>query len=154
MFKEMRRQDRKISHEECISILNKGSYGVLSTIGNDGYPYGIPLSYSYKDGRIFFHCAKDGMKVDNFLFNNKVSFCVVGEVVALPNKFSTKYESVIIFGTIMELDGDEKNQALFELIKKYSSGYIEEGKKYINKSADITRVFAIKIEHITGKARR
>ncbi|AQR95015.1 pyridoxamine 5'-phosphate oxidase [Clostridium saccharoperbutylacetonicum] len=154
MFKEMRRSDRLISTEEAKVMLEKCDYGVLSTIGENGYPYGLPINYVYKDNALYFHCATEGTKLENLKNSNKVSFCVVGDTCVLPDKFSTNYESVIVFGKANEVLGEEKNMILLELINKYSPDYIENGKKYISASIIKTNVIKIDIEHISGKARR
>jgi nitroimidazol reductase NimA-like FMN-containing flavoprotein (pyridoxamine 5'-phosphate oxidase superfamily) len=153
VFKEMRRKDRQISAEEAVEILNKCHYGVLSTVGENGYAYGVPLSYVYADGKVYIHCALSGHKLENIEYNNKVSFCVVDGVEALPDKFSTKYESVIVFGRVEGVTGEESYSAHIELLKKYSSDYVEEGKEYFEKAKERTKTFKINIEHITGKKR-
>ena len=79
---------------------------------------------------------------------------MVGETQVLPDKFSTKYESVIIFGRATEIFDNEKNIYLAELINKYSADYIEQGKEYIQKGSRNTKVVKLSIEHISGKARR
>ena len=76
MFKEIRLKDRATKNEKTIEIIEKGSFCVLSTIGDDGYPYGVPLNYTYFDNCICFHCAQEGHKIENINFNNKVSFRV------------------------------------------------------------------------------
>jgi nitroimidazol reductase NimA-like FMN-containing flavoprotein (pyridoxamine 5'-phosphate oxidase superfamily) len=154
MFREMRKKERELNNEEAIEILKNNTYGILSTIGENGYPYGVPLSYIYFNNAIFFHGATNGHKLDNILNNNKVSFCVVGETHILPDKFSTEYESTIVFGKAFEVFDDEKNAALLEIINKYSSDYIEQGKEYIQRASKATKVIKIEIDHISGKARR
>ncbi|SKA79473.1 hypothetical protein SAMN05443428_10371 [Caloramator quimbayensis] len=154
MFKELRRKDREIDIDECIRILKEGIYGVLSTIGEDGYSYGVPVSYVYKENSILFHCATEGKKLENFKYNDRVSFCVVGQTEILSKKFSMAYESVIVFGRIKEVYGEQKEDALYELIKKYSNDYIKEGFEYVKKDMNKTKVFKIDIEHISGKRRR
>ncbi len=154
MFKEMRRNDRKIGPEESIKLLEEGQYGILSTVGENGYAYGIPLNYVYMDGNIYFHCAKEGAKLENIEFNNKVSFCVVGNTEPIPDKFSYRYVSTVVFGSCSEVLGDEKQAALEAFIKKYSSEFMEKGMAYIKNDAGITKVVKITIEHLTGKARR
>lgn len=154
MFREMRRKDRELGNDEIVEILKNNSYGVLSTISQNGYPYAVPVSYVYLNNSIYFHSATEGHKLDNILANNKVSFCVVGGTCILPEKFSTKYESVIIFGTAAEIFEDEKNAALLEIIKKYSPDYITEGKEYIKNSSNATKVIKISIDHFSGKARK
>lgn len=154
MFKEMRRKDREIEKEEIMELLKGGEYGILSTIGENGYPYGVPVNYVYIDNAIYFHCAVEGKKLDNLRNDNKVSFCVVGETCILPEQFSTKYESVIIFGRANEIYDDEKNMAMLEILNKYSKEYLEKGKQYIKNADAKVKVIKINIEHISGKARR
>lgn len=154
MFREMRRKDRELKNDEVNEILKNNSYGILSTISENGYPYGVPISYVFFNNSIYFHCAVEGHKLDNILNNDKVSFCVVGETCVLPSEFSTKYESIIAFGRVSEVFDDEKNMALLEILSKYSPDFIEQGKEYIDKAGKATRVIKICVEHISGKARR
>lgn len=154
MFREMRRKDRKLEDNDVIEILKNNNYGILSTVSEDGYPYGVPVSYIYFNNSIYFHGAIKGHKFDNISNNDKVSFCVVGQTQILPDEFSTKYESVIIFGRAIEVFDDEKNMALLEILNKYSPDYIKQGKEYIDKASKATRVVKIHIEHISGKAKR
>lgn len=155
MFREMRKKEREINLEEAQRILKENNYGVLSIINVDnGYPYGVPISYSYMNNEIYFHCAREGLKIEAFSKDNRVCFTVIGKTEILPEKFSTKYESTIIYGRLVELTEEEKKIALFELIKKYSSDFLEEGRAYIERSGDRTKVYKIKIEHISGKARK
>jgi putative hydrolase of the HAD superfamily len=154
MFRELRRNDRELEDVEAIEILEKCEYGILSTVSENGYAYGVPLSYVYIDNSIYFHCATEGHKLDNIKNKDKVSFCVVGQTSLLPDKFSTKYESVILFGRAIEVFDSEKEVALLELIIKYSQEYIEKGKEYIKNASAKTKVIKISIEHISGKARR
>lgn len=154
MFGEMRRKDREIGADEAASILKKGEYGVLSTMGENGYAYGVPLSYVYIDNCIYFHCAVEGHKLDNIRNDDKVSFCVVGRTELFPEKFSTIYESVIVFGKAAEVYDDEKSRAFTALLEKYANEYLEKGKEYIKKADSKTKVIRISIDHITGKAGR
>lgn len=154
MFKEMRRKDRALENTEAIELLKNCEYGILSTIDKNGYPYGVPLSYVYMDNSIYFHSATEGNKLDNISYNNKVSFCSVGKTSILPDKFSTKYESVIVRGTASEVIDEEKCKALLEILNKYSPDFIEQGKFYIEKAGSVTKVIKITIDHISGKARR
>jgi len=154
MFRELRRIDRKMSETEIIDLLINAEYGILSTYGLDGYAYGVPLSYIHMNDAIYFHCALAGHKLDNLRENNKVSFCVVGETEVLADKFSMKYQSVIVFGTIVEIDETEKERALIGLLGKYSGLHMESGMKYLNNDRDNTIVLKLVIEHISGKARK
>ncbi|WP_143317752.1 pyridoxamine 5'-phosphate oxidase family protein [Clostridium sp. HBUAS56017] len=154
MFREMRRKDRELKNDEIIEVLKNTSYGILSTISENGYPYGVPISYVFFNDSIYFHCATKGHKLDNILNNDKVSFCVVDSIYVLPEEFSTKYESIVVFGKAIEVLDDEKNMALLETLNKYSPDFIEQGKEYIIKAGKATKVIKITIDHISGKARR
>ena len=154
MYKEMRRKDRAIDNEAARALLNDGTYGVLSTTDANNQPYGIPLSYAVMDDEIFIHCANEGHKLDNIMSNRKVSFCVVGQTELLPDKFSTRYESVIVFGTASIVTGDKKRAPLIALLGKYSPAHMESGRKYIDKLINKTVVIKVSIDHITGKARK
>jgi len=152
MFREMRRKDKQLGAEETVDVLIRGETGYLSSICENGYPSTVPLNFVYYNDSIYIHSAKEGQKVDNMKNCDKVSFCVACDVVNLPDKFDTNYKSVILFGRAEEIFDNEKNEALLEIIKKYSQDYVEKGEKYIEKAKDATKAFKINIEHITGKA--
>lgn len=154
MFREMRRKDRSIDKEQAIQILKDGEYGILSTVCENGYAYGVPLNYAYHNGNIYFHCASEGSKLDNIAHNNKVSFCVVGKAEPIPEKFSYRYESVIVFGRAVEVFDEEKEEALVALIQKYSGEFMKEGLEYIQRDGKKPKAIKIVIEHLTGKARK
>ncbi len=152
-MKELRRKDRAITEEEAIALLNKAEYGVLSTVTENGKPYGVPLNYCIINHCIYFHCAVEGQKIDNIKQNNSVSFCAVGNTEILPDKFGTKYESVIVSGEVEEVFDMNKQIALEGLVHKYSAEFIDKGIKYIEGLREKTRVFKITINKLTGKAR-
>lgn len=130
MFKEMRLKKRNDKRRYCWSIKN-GEFGTFSTISENGYPYGVAVNYVYFNDSIYFHCARNGHKLDNISKNNKVSFLVVANESVIPDKFSTTYSSAIVFGKACTVENEEKKNALVEIIKKYSKGFFEEGMKYI-----------------------
>lgn len=141
-----------MSIEENNELLRNIEVGVLSTICENGYAYGVPINYVYFNDSIFFHCANKGQKIDNIKSCDKVSFCVTSDIELIPDDFDTKYKNVIIFGRASEVYGkEEKLEVLFEFIKKYSNEFIDKGREYIKNSQSATRVFKIKIEHLTGK---
>ncbi|MBP1729111.1 MAG: LexA DNA-binding domain protein [Deltaproteobacteria bacterium] len=153
-MKMVRRKDRAIDLQDALAVLAAGEYGVLSTVGRDGQPYGVPLSYTCKNRCIYFHCALDGHKIENIASNPKVSFCVVGRTNILPEKFATEYESVVVFGVAAEVHGAERSSALVWLLEKYSPGFMAEGRAYIEQKDKAVKVMKIEINHISGKARR
>ncbi|MCE1226124.1 MAG: pyridoxamine 5'-phosphate oxidase family protein [Geobacteraceae bacterium] len=154
MQHELRRKDREIAETEARMLLERGEYGVLSTSAADGQPYGVPLSYALLDTAIYFHCALEGHKLDNLAANNRASFCVVGATEVLPEKFSTRYASVIVSGRVTEALDADKQCGLEALVDKYCLDHREKGLQYIAADAAKTRVFKLQIDGICGKARR
>ena len=154
MHHELRNKKRGITEAEAHELLERGEYGILSTCDADGQPYGIPLSYCVIDDSIYFHCAVEGHKLKNIAANDRVSFCVVGKTEVLPDKFATRYESVVVSGRATEVFDKEKQLGLEGLLPKYSAGFVAEGLDYINAAREQTRVFRISIDTLCGKARR
>ena len=154
MFREMRRKDRKLSTDKTKELLKNSEYGVLSTMADNDYPYGVPVHYVFIEDSIYIHCAAEGQKLDGIRKNPKVSFCVIGSTEVLPQEFSAKYESVIAFGKATELQGEEKKAALVLILEKYAKEYMSEGKREITKVGNAVSIIQISIEHMTGKARK
>ena len=150
----MRREDRKMDDGQTMELLQRGEYGVLSLIDPDGMPYGIPLNYTVIDGKIYVHAAVEGTKLLCVENSHRACFTVVGETEVLPDKFSTRYESVIVFGRadIVE-DLAEKDAALLALVRKYSADFVEQGITYINSAKIKTTVIRIVPTEISGKKR-
>lgn len=153
----MRRADRALSVEEARCILEKGEYGVMSTIGDDGAPYGVPLSYILDGDMIYFHCALEGRKIRNITQCSQVCFTVVGTVQAVYDKgFTTWYESAMVFGTVGKIDDSrEKHRILLALATKYLPEHVAaHAEKDIARSQAITGVYGIRIGQLTGKSKR
>jgi len=152
--REVRRTDRVIPDAEVRDLLRRAEWGVLSTVSEDGTPYGVPLNYWVTDDSLYFHCAVEGRKTENLGHSPSVSFCVVGTTEVMPEKFGTKYESVIVAGRAEEVFAAGKEAALEGLLRKYSADFFDEGIDYIRTIGEKTRVFRIEIDHVSGKARR
>lgn len=150
----MRRSDRQIEKADALSVLEKGEFGVLGMVDDDGRPYQIPVNFCVVEGRVYFHSASEGSKIDYLEARPYASFCVVGDTEVLPDSFGSLYESCIISGTAAEAVGEGKQAALEGLLHKYSSEYLESGMKYIDKLTDRTRVFGVSLDEVSGKARR
>lgn len=153
MFREMRRKKQALSLEESEAILERGSAGVLAVEGDGGYPYAVPLSYVYREGKLVFHCAKSGHKLDGIRRNNRVSFCVIDRDTVIPEEYTTYFRSVIVFGKARILeDEEEKRTAIDWLARKYAPEDSAE-----NRSRAIEREYRglcmveVTAEHITGK---
>lgn len=152
MFREMRRKNQSLSAERCIEILKKATSVVLAVSGDDGYPYAVPLSFAYEDGKIYFHCALTGHKLDAIARNDRVSFCVIDSDQVVPAEFNTLYRSVIAFGRARQLDRqDEKRKVLELLAVRYDSPLDERLEKEIESQLERVCLVEIAIEHLTGK---
>ena len=149
-FRPMRRTRQELSPAETEDILHRGTDGVLAVLGDEGYPYAVPLNYVYKDGKIYFHCAKEGHKFDALMRQSKVSFCVVDKNDVVPDEFATYYKSVIAFGRARLLEGDEAARAVYDLGHKYNP-VPEKVNAEVNKDLSRVACFEITIDHLTGK---
>ena len=151
MFRKMRRFGQELTKAECEEILTKEPRGVLALLGDDDYPYAIPMSHVYVDGKIYFHGAHEGHKIDAVKRHSKVSFCVMDRGIKAEDSWWYTFKSVIVFGRIRTLDDmDEKIDKLTHLGDKFFPTH-EETVDEINRLLDRTEVFEITIEHMTGK---
>lgn len=151
MFRELRRKKQSLTKEECIEILERGEEGVFAVIGDGGYPYTVPINYLYSDGKIYFHCATEGHKIDAINKNDKVSFCVIDKKDIVPEDLDTLFRSVIVFGrakTIEDREAKREDARIFGL--KYNPDE-ERVMKSVNSSMDRMSIIELNIEHISGK---
>lgn len=150
MFRSMRRHPQQLSHEECEAILRRNTSGVLSLMGDDGYPYGVPMCHFYDDGKIYFHCAKTGHKMDAVRTCSRASFCVVDQDEPREKELTTFYRSAIAFGQIRELNQEEIIPALGKLTSRFFP--LPEGweSRYAN-SISAVAMLVLDIEHMTAK---
>lgn len=152
MFRQMRRKKQVLTKEECELVLERGTSGVLAVQGDGGYPYAVPLSYVYTDGKIIFHCAKQGHKLDAIAQNDKVSFCVIDLDDIQPERYTTYFRSVIAFGRARVLEEEtEKRAAIEALAAKYTPDDPEGRKQEIEREYRALCVVAIEIDHLSGK---
>lgn len=152
MFREMRRHGQQLPREECEAILEKATSGVLAVLGDEDYPYAVPMSYVWHQGRIWFHCAKSGHKLEAIRKHPKASFCVVSQDKVIPEQYTTHYRSVIAFGLVRELSGEEAMTAIRILAQKYAAGQAPETwEREIAQSKDRLCVLELEIQQLTGK---
>lgn len=151
MFRKMRRSKQQLVIEETVAVMDRCKNGVLACIGDDNYPYAVPLSYVYLNDRIYFHSAKEGHKIDAIMKNPKVSFCVIDEDSIVSEEYTTYFRSVIAFGKARVTEGQEKREAFEAFVQKYSSDQPEEARHKEIMGCTKAIIIAIDIEHITGK---
>jgi len=147
----MRRFKQAATEKECIELLETAQRGVLSVLGDGGYPYGVPLNFVYEDGKIYFHCAMEGHKLDAIRSSDKASFCVLSDASKNPGEWWNCFTSVICFGRVREVsDPAEHERLLRTLGKKYfPEGYDIDADMI--KNAPRALVLELTIEHMTGK---
>lgn len=151
MFREMKHKNQQLSQEEAVAILQRGKSGVLALHGDNGYPYAVPISYVYHEGKIILHGAPEGHKHELLARDNHVSFCVVDLNDIISPEFTTYFRSAIVFGTVRTVtDRAEKQTALEAVGHKYSPG--QPGLlSYIGKHFDYVKVMILEIDHLTAK---
>lgn len=156
MFREMRRKNQQLSQQQSIQVLQRGTSGVLAVSGDGGYPYAVPLSFAYQDGKIYFHWALSGHKLDAVLKDSRASFCVIDQDQIVPERFTTYFRSVIAFGRVHILeDAGEKREALTLLARKYSPDIPEQARgEEIGRLWEKVCMAQLIIEHLTGKQAR
>lgn len=131
MFRELTRKDKELSEKECIELLIKEKRGVLSVLGDEGYPYGMPMNhyYSEADGKLYFHSGMGGHREDALVKNSKVSYCVFDKGEKPDGEWAYTVKSVVIFGE-MEIcrDREKIEKICTQLSRKFTSDeeYIKE----------------------------
>ena len=153
MFRETLRKKQQLPEKECIDLLKTERRGVLSVLGDDEYPYGMPINHYYceEDGRLYFHGGKKGHKIDAIRRHDKASFCVYDQGFRRDGEWALNIRSVIVFGRIEIIEDRETVYRISaELSRKFTDDedYIQ---KEIRQSGPGTLLFALLPDHITGK---
>ena len=153
MFRAMRHPNKQLSREECLQILINEPRGVLSLMGDDGYPYGVPMDHWYceENGKLYFHCGKEGHKIDSLARSNKVSFCVMDPGTRKEGDWALYIRSVILFGRITVVEDPE---TVIDIIRKLSFKYTPDTQfieEEIRKYGSEALCLELTPEHITGK---
>ncbi len=152
MFREMRRKNQLLEHKEAIEILESATSGVLSLLGDNGYPYGVPLSFVYYDNKIYFHCAKEGHKLDAIKNYNKASFCIIEKDNVSPKEFTTHFRSIIAFGKVRIIEDEIEMLKYIRILgKKYAPNDDKGLEDEIKKDFPRMKMIEFDIEHLTGK---
>lgn len=152
IFRPMRRKRQELTPEQCNEILNRATYGVLSVLGDADYPYGVPVNFVYRDGKIYFHTAVTGHKVDAMKRHDKVSFTVVDKDDVVKEEYTTYFRSVIAFGRVRFIeDEQEKLQTLRWLGERFNPGDEAGLQREVHKGFNHLHMAEITIDHLTGK---
>lgn len=151
-FREMRRKRQQLSEAESIEILRKSTSGTLALLGDNGYPYAVPISYVYAEGKLYFHSALSGHKIDAIRNCNKASFCVIDKDDVRPEKYTTYFRSVIAFGRIHIIEDEQEKLETARLLgDRYNPNQEEALQKELDKGLSRMVMIRFDIEHLTGK---
>ena len=151
-FREMRRKRQQLSDEESIGILRKATSGTLALLGDGGYPYAVPISYVYDDGKLYFHSAMSGHKVDAIRSCDRASFCVIDQDNVKPAEYTTYFRSVIAFGRVSIVEDEAGKLAIARILgNRYNPNQEEALQQEL--AHGLARMLAIRfdIEHLTDK---
>jgi uncharacterized protein len=148
----MRRREREIQDEKgIVEILEKGLVCRLGLYDGQ-YPYVVPMNYGYRNGRMYFHCAREGRKIDILKTNDRV--CIEVDIDTrvvrgdTPCRWTAKYRSVIGFGRARILDDEREKKAGLDVIMAHYGG---SGGEYDEKSLQRTSLIEVVLESMTGK---
>ena len=142
---------QQLSEQESVDVLIHAPRGVLAVHGEDGYPYAFPMNYIYLNGKIYFHCAKAGHKLDALASNNKVSFCVMDEGFRKNGDWALNIKSIVLFGYVKKTD---RTQETIEILRQIGLKYYptaESVEEEISKAGSNVQILELSIEHMTGK---
>lgn len=152
MFRDMRRKKQLLTEEKTVEILQRGTAGTLALMGDGGYTYSLPISYVYDAGKIYFHCANAGHKLDAIEKHDKVSFSVIDENVVVPEEYTTYFRSAVVFGKIRVIREEaEKRRTLEILAAKFSPDHEEGRRKEIDDQLAQVTMLELTIDHMSGK---
>ena len=152
----MRRADTEMSDQDTKALLERGFVGRLATIGENGWPYVIPILYVVMDNEIWFHhTMAKGRLTDNLAFSQRVCFEVdepyeVFRSGATACATSLACQSAVVFGRMREMKDEELKRRVFDLfMQKYASqlGDIPEYGPTFAKTA----LYAMTMSVVTGK---
>ena len=151
-FRDMRRKRQLLSEEDSIDILTKATAGTLALLGDNDYPYAVPISYVYQERKLYFHSALAGHKVDAIRKCDKASFCVIDKDEVHPEKYTTYFRSVIAFGRIHIIEDEQEKQETARMLgNRYNPNNDESLQKEIESGISRMLMIRLDIEHLTGK---
>ena len=154
MFRRMRRAGQQVSEDACKAVLEQEKRAAFSVIGDDGYPYTVPIDFYYdgQENKIYFHGAKEGYKEDAFRRCDKVCFAVWNQGFKKEGRWEWNATSVVVFGRVkLVTDPAVKEEKLRNLASKYYPTADEVEKEMTGPGFGQAQLFAIEVEQMTGK---
>lgn len=152
MFRPLRRTKNGIPDDEAKKLLQTEKRGVFAVNGDDGYPFAVPVDYYYEQetGKIYFHGARSGHKVDSLKKCDKVCFTVYGNEQK-KDDWAPYVQSVVVFGRCRLIDDPALTE---EKVRKLALRYYptaDDVEAEISKDIKAVQLYEITIEHLCGK---
>ena len=147
----MRRFKQELDYEESVDILKKEPRGILAVLGDDNYPYTVPMNHLYHNGKLYFHGATEGHKHDAYLNHPKASYCILDKGFKREGEWWYTFKSVIVFGKIRILEDRQEKQDLLNIIGDSFFPSHEEKIQVMDRLFERVEVFELTPDHITGK---
>ena len=153
MFRPMRRSRQALGIDACKEVLSRGTSGVLALLGDGGWPYAVPMSYAFDGEKLYFHCAREGHKLDAIRREARASFCVVDRDDVKPAEYTSYFRSVIIFGRVRVLEDEAQKRAAIELLARryFPEDSAENRRRAIEREWAGLCMLEMDIEHMSGK---
>ena len=153
MFRPMRRSRQALGADACRDVLARGASGVLALLGDGGWPYAVPLSYAFDGEKLYFHCAREGHKLDAIRREARASFCVVDRDEVVPEEYTTYFRSVIAFGRVRVVEDEAQKRAAIELLARryFPQDSAENRRRAIEREWAGLCMLEMDIEHMSGK---
>ena len=153
MFRPMRRSRQALGIDACKEVLSRGTSGVLALLGDGGWPYAVPMSYAFDGEKLYFHCAREGHKLDAIRREARASFCVVDRDEVVPEEYTTYFRSVIAFGRVRVLENEAQMRAAIELLARryFPQDSAENRHRAIEREWAGLCMLEMDIEHLSGK---
>ncbi len=152
MFRGMRRFKQLLTEEETYAIIDETTYGVLGVVGDDGYPYTVPVNHVRDGNVIYFHSAKAGHKNDAILNNPKVTFTFVDKDDIVSEEFTTYFRSAVVFGKASFVEDEAEKYNAFKLFcQKTCPDHMYRFEDVFSGHGKATVVIKVEIEKMTGK---
>ena len=153
MFRPMRRSRQALGIDACKEVLSRGTSGVLALLGDGGWPYAVPMSYAFDGEKLYFHCAREGHKLDAIRREARASFCVVDRDEVVPAEYTTYFRSAIAFGRVRVIEDEAQKRAAVELLARryFPQDSAENRHRAIEREWVGLCMLEMDIEHLSGK---
>ena len=151
----LRRKDREQTEEFAWQVADAAPFACLGLVTPEGEPYQVPISPAREGNCFYFHCALEGKKLDCLTANPKVCLSFVTGVEPIPEQYTTRYQSALVFGTAYPVtQEEEKRLALKRICQRYAASAMDGYQEEANRLLSRTGIWKIQVESITGKEKK